>query len=109
MRYAVDGWVVEAAIRKGRALPDWATKASELTIFEQTYLTAFWCLSSERKYEGGPIPHSSMVEYCNIMELNYNLSDVLIGIVKLLDNEYRKLRASELSKSRNKKNPNKGQ
>ena len=79
-------------------MPEWAQDDVELNVFEQFYLTAFWALNSERKYESGQIPWSSVELYCEKLELNTNLSNILSRIINVLDNEYLTLLADSKSK-----------
>lgn len=88
MRLARDSFSVEAAISKGRALPQWYTDEPPLSPLAPIIFKAFRCLDTCRLYENGPIPWSSIVEYglTNGWE-RVNL-DILCAIIFELDKAY---------------------
>lgn len=80
--------MLDAAESKGRSVPDWANTYEWGTIDGDFYLDSFWDLNTERRYDCGPIPHSTVVKYCTDKDIPYPLSYIFRLIVDSLDKAY---------------------
>lgn len=85
LRYARDGYSVEAAIRKGRELPDWAKDVPDLEFPETFFLDSFWYLHTERNYELATIPFSKIDEYGIKKGLDDVIRKCFIDIIMMTD------------------------
>lgn len=100
-----DGWILDAAELKGRPLPEWAQDVPELELVDNIYLSAFWDLTTERKYEMGPIPNSSILDFCKDREFDQIVTMIFNAIIRALDKVYLEWVAGERDKSMNKPEP----
>lgn len=91
MKFAKDGFQVEAAEAKGRDLPDWFLEEPMVMENETFYLSAYYDLFTCRFYEGGGIPWDKIKDYAeNYLELESNHIEVFIEMIYVLDAEYMK-------------------
>lgn len=98
-----DGWSLQAATAKGRALPAWYLDEPEIDPGERMYLEAFWVLSSCRARWGemsGPIPWTAMKVYADHYALDADVSEGLFAIVRVLDSEYMRIEAERIARER---------
>lgn len=63
LRYQRDGFSIDAAIEKGRDLPDWYFDEPLSLPGDERYLDAFWILTTERFWSTGPIPSTMVSDY----------------------------------------------
>jgi hypothetical protein len=83
-----DGFSIESAVEKGRHLPEWYLVAPATAPGDEFYLEAFYNLCSERKYDGGPSPRSSILQFSRDYGLDPTLINPLISIVDAMDVVY---------------------
>lgn len=70
-------------------LPDWYESRPEIRSALQFYLSAFWVLTTERRYERGPIPWTAVRDFGVQAGLDPENIRVLHWVVAVLDDEYR--------------------
>lgn len=97
---ARDGFSIEAAERKGRDYPDWYKNEPILDRFEESYITAFWDLNTERRYELGPIPKSEIKKYIKELGIESDLQAPFSFVISALDDHYLTLKNENIMKSR---------
>lgn len=88
-----DGFSVDAAIEKGRKLPDWYEDEPALYEPEFFYLQAFNELNTERLNTGfgiGEIPNSKIKEYGRDEGLSEEMCKTLVIIIRIMDQAFRK-------------------
>lgn len=96
MRYELrlerDGFSVDAAIRKGRSLPQWFLECPELEDDEVFYLNAFYDLNSCRDtgWSPGPIPWTAIRDYADYRGLEPHLLDFFSKVIRIVDQDYLK-------------------
>ena len=90
MRCERDGFSIDAALDKGRDLPDWFLEEPPLLPGDQFYLDAFWDLSTCRPVgmSEGPIPWTSIVEYWRMSGLDDDTMELFVGVIRAMDAEY---------------------
>ena len=98
---------MEAAVRKGRELPDWYFDEPPRQPLDQFYLGSFSALSSTRNYELGPIPWDRIVEYGLRAGLDDDMIDVFVVLLRAMDAGYLEYAASELDRQRKTPTPRK--
>jgi len=69
-------------------LPDWYVNAPEIRETNRIYLQAFWELSTERRFQGGPIPWSQIRLYARENGVADELLPLFEHIVRELDEEF---------------------
>ncbi|MES0340684.1 MAG: hypothetical protein ABUK08_00050 [Candidatus Humimicrobiaceae bacterium] len=81
---------LQAAIAKGRALPEWALNKPEHLPGDEFFLTAFYQLSSCRYFSEvpGPIPWDKIILYAHIRELEPDVSLAFEYILREMDAGY---------------------
>ena len=91
--------MLEAAISKGRKLPDWYLDEPPLNFGDEIYIKAFWELSTCRQIgmSEGPIPWIGIVEYCKHKGI-YEVDD-FVEIIRALDSAYLEFRGKEIDAS----------
>jgi hypothetical protein len=95
-----DGFSVDAAISKGRELPDWYMDGPDLLPGDEFYLRAFGELSTCR-YIGmsaGPIPWTAMVTYGKMVGLDTDAMELFILVLRMMDSEYLEYQNSQIDK-----------
>ena len=85
MRYERDGYSVEAALAKGRELPEWFLDEPPKGPLDDFYLEAFWVLSSTRYFDRGPIPWNIIVEYGCYHGLATDIMKAFVTIISAMD------------------------
>lgn len=85
MRYQRDGFSIEAAIRKGRDLPGWFVDEPPQGPHDDFYIDSFWDLSSTRRFEHGPIPWDTIVEYGRHKGLAPDIIDMFVTLIRAMD------------------------
>lgn len=90
LRYSRDSFSVEAAVEKGRPLPDWYLQEPVLQGADGFYLRAFWDLSSCRpsSFSVGPIPWNLIVQYAERYGLDEDIVESFIYIMRAMDKVY---------------------
>lgn len=68
--------------------------------FEESYITAFWDLNTERRYELGPIPKSEIIAYAKRLGLDDDLVTLFSFIISGLDDHYLTLKNDRIIKSK---------
>jgi hypothetical protein len=99
LRYRRDGFSVQAAIDKGRALPDWYLAKPDLEPGEDAYLQAFWLLGTGRavgSYTIGSIPWRDMVSYADRLGLSGSTHDLFVRVISEMDAGYLAWKAEEM-------------
>lgn len=91
---------MEAAIAKGRALPQWFLDEPLSLPGDEVFVDAFWALSTERRYPGGPIPRS--VAEAHALSLGMSGEDAaLFGrMIGALDETYLEWQRAEAKRQR---------
>lgn len=81
---------MKAAKRKKRPLPDWYLDEPVLIHGEQFFINAFWLLNTERNVgmDLGEIPWSKIVKYGRHCQLDRDMIDILVYVVRELDGAY---------------------
>lgn len=102
MRFEKDGWQIETAEAKGREIPEWAKDPVELEFPDTFFLTCFWKLHTERRFECGPIPRSEMRAYIKRFEIDGQILEDCIDIVALIDNFFLSYIAAERKRKQEK-------
>lgn len=92
LRYARDGWAHESgqyAAATGRE-PEWIAKCPPLARGEEFYIRAFWELSSCRLFGMvvGPIPWNHILLYAQFKQLDPEITDLFIRVIRELDEAY---------------------
>lgn len=98
---------MEAAIRKGRKLPDWYLDEPPAQMLDGFYLESFSALSSTRNYELGPIPWDRIVEYGLRAGLDDDMIDAFVTLVRAMDAGFIEHAVSELDRQRKNTRPKK--
>jgi hypothetical protein len=90
MRLAKEGFSVDAAIAKGRELPEWFLEEPDLPPGGQFFFQAFQDLSTGRQWgeHPGPISWQSIVAYAAYHSLDESATDVLLNVIRTMDNAY---------------------
>lgn len=88
MRLARDGFSVDAAISKGRDLPDWYLDEPEAPAIAPIVFKAFRILSSCRAYELGPIPWTAVYKYGFTSGLSSDNIGILFELISAVDSAY---------------------
>jgi hypothetical protein len=84
---------LQAAITKGRAIPEWALNNPEHLRGDEFFLTAFYQLSSCRHLTSespGPIPWDKIILYASVKELEPDVSLAFEYILREMDAGYLK-------------------
>jgi len=103
LRYDRDGYSVEAAILKGRRLPEWYSEEPPAQITDFFYQKSFWDLSSTRRFEHGPIPWDKIVEYGYHTGLDNDMIDTFVAIIRAMDAGYLNWLKDEIDRQRKQK------
>jgi hypothetical protein len=87
MKYSKDGFSVEAAIEKGRELPEWYLDNPEVPDDWLNFLHIFNDLSSCRQIGMtlGPIPWDAILRYCQYKEYDEETTSLVMTVMKHLD------------------------
>jgi hypothetical protein len=90
VRYARDGWSVEAGRLKGREPPKWYLEEPPREIFDDFYLAAFWSLSTCRPmgFSPGPIPWNHIRDYAEYAGLDRENTFAFEAIIRAMDGAY---------------------
>ncbi len=103
-RLSRDGFSIEAAIAKGRDLPDWYLDEPEVLPGDQFYMQAFFELSTCRNYSAMgdmlPIPWTAIVHYGNLHGLKGLMLDHFCTCVRAMDNAYMDWRRESQEKAK---------
>jgi hypothetical protein len=98
LRYERDGFSVRAAKAKGRALdPDhWYLNPPPSFPGIEWFFEAYRDLSTDRRFEGGPIPRLSAMAYADRKGLAPDVAETMWAIVHRMDNAERAWRLDEI-------------
>lgn len=90
MEYNEKKFSIEAAIEKGRPLPEWYLDEPELIPGDDFFLSAFHQLSTERQIGDvpGSIPWSKIVQYSDRRGLEPDVSVLLEHVIMRMDSAY---------------------
>lgn len=105
MRCARDNFSIEAAAEKGRELPEWYYNEPQLLPGDEFYLKAFRDLHTCRQagMELGPIPWDETVRYAQFYELEEDLIEPFLYIIRAMDVAYRDWMEKENERNKGKK------
>jgi hypothetical protein len=81
---------IQAAIAKGRELPEWALNEPPLYPGDDFFITAFYELST-----GEPIPWIDRMTYARHKCLEPDVADAFSHIIRGMDSEYMKWKAAK--------------
>ena len=84
MRLERDGFSVDAAIRKGRPLPEWYEDEPVIESADIFYLKSFYDLSMSI----GTVPWTAMLEYASHYRLSWDVTEAFIDIMREMDQAY---------------------
>ncbi len=90
---------MDAALRKGRDLPQWYLDEPPRQSDDPFYMGAFWVLSTTRRYELGPIPWDRILLYARHVGLMEDMVDGFTEIVRTMDTAYREWSVEEAKKT----------
>jgi len=90
LRLSKDQFSIDAALRKGRKLPDWYLDEPPLGDGDHFYLKAFWDLNTCRPsgWGAGPIPWDKIIRYAEWACLDGILTNVFVLIIQRMDTAY---------------------
>lgn len=90
MRLSRDGFSVDAAIAKGRELPEWYLDAPELPPGAEIFFEHFYDLTTCRSFSQGPgpIPWLAIAQYAEHWGYAGAARDVLFRVIRDMDNAY---------------------
>ena len=91
MRLSRDGFSIDAAIEKGRPLPDWYLDEPPILDSDAFYLNAFDSLSTTRQsgFNGpGPIPWDQVLAYAADAGLDEEMIVIFKDVVRAMDVAY---------------------
>lgn len=102
MRYDRDGFSVEAAIQKGRSLPEWYLAEPDVGDADPFFMQAFSDLSTMRQqgYSPGPIPWDKAMLWAAHKGLDESLTDLFMTVIRVMDNAWLEWHSKQLEKSR---------
>ena len=100
LEYNEKEFQLQAREVKGLPPPDWAMNEPPLYPGDDFFLTAFYDLSTCRSFgeSPGPIPWDKMVEYADRKELDPDVADAFISILRQMDSQYLKWYTTEMKK-----------
>lgn len=87
LRFQRDGFSIESAIIKKRALPDWFVDAPDIEPVDNFFLKAFNDLSTMRT-DMNPIPWDKIIEYAEWHDVDRDFIDSFIEIIRIIDAFY---------------------
>lgn len=90
---------MEAAIAKGRPLPQWYLDEPTMFVGYDWFITAFWRLTTDRPMANGglgPIPWSSRLQYAIVHGIPRDMIEAFVDIIGILDTAYLKWMAKEM-------------
>lgn len=88
LRFQRDGFSVDAAVEKGRELPDWYLDEPFIWPGDEIYIRSFWHLNTCRLYAGGLIPHEKVMEIAQEHEMGPNMTDLFGHVLRMMDNAF---------------------
>ena len=96
---------MEAAIEKGRSLPDWYLDEPALEPGDYFYMMAFSDLNSGRQmgFGVGEIPWRDIMAYADRADLDFIMADVFKIVIRQMDRTYMKWQDGERDKMRRSK------
>jgi hypothetical protein len=74
-------------------------------MYLELYANAFLELDTERKYDNGPIPWSSIALYCHAYDFSEDQTEMAFPLIRIVDNVIRAKRAKEQAASGEKDAP----
>jgi len=97
LEYAEKEFSLQAKIAKGLPLPEWAIIEPVLLPGEEFFLTSFYNLSTCRSYGEvtGPIPWRDIVYYSDRNELEWDVSEAFVYIIREMDAEFLKWKTAK--------------
>ena len=98
MRYERDGFSVEAALAKGRALPQWYLDEPEVTSDDNFFIAAFSELSTCRHQRD--IPWNCIIEYASYHELDREMTRAFVYVIRMMDRALLKWQDDEREQKR---------
>lgn len=100
LRYNRDGFSINAAIKKNRALPEWYLNEPNIDEAESFYLLSFWDLNTTRSFHMGFIPWDVKLQYAGFHGLDIHNTKSFIFLLGELDNAYLDWLSKEAEKVR---------
>lgn len=94
---------MEAAIRKGRELPQWYLDEPPVQLLDDFYLRCFWDLDTERYFSNGPIPVTRIREYGYQFDLDADIINQFVDLIRTMDAAHDKWVSDEQDRQRKSK------
>lgn len=88
---------------KGRPLPQWYQDEPPAGPMDDIFIGGFNHLTTERRYEHGPIPHGVIVDYAVKIGLEDDVADMFVRVLHEMDVAYLQWSAEELDRQRQQK------
>lgn len=100
MRLSRDGFAVDAALAKGRELPEWFTNAPEIPEGAEIFFQHFYDLTTCRQYgdQPGPIPWLATAQYADHHGYVGSAKEIVIQVIREMDNTYLEWSAKEINR-----------
>ena len=105
LRYQRDEFSVNAAIEKGRELPQWYTNRPTEFPGDEFYLREFFKLSTRRNYAGGPIPVDVVEQVAYAWEMNPTEAVSFSIIIRRMDDAFLEWCDDEMKRRQEQKKP----
>lgn len=107
MRYNRDRFSVDAAKRKGRPLPDWYLDEPVIEASDMFYIKAFYDLNTCRSVGMGmgPIPWRDIISYAHFYQLDEDIVEAFVDIIREMDDAFLKWQSDEQEKIRQRNLP----
>lgn len=99
LRYSRDGFSVEAAIKKKRALPEWYLDEPSIDEVGVFYISSFLELNTTRYFDMGRVPWGECLRYAKHKGLDKGNINTFISIIGRLDDAYLSWVASQRAKN----------
>lgn len=103
LRLERDGFSIESRLAKKQPLPEWAAEEPILSPGDEVFLRAFYNLTTCRQIgmSIGPIPWTDIYKYALFLELDKDLIDPFIQIIREMDSGWLNWQHDEQERKRN--------
>lgn len=100
MRLSRDGFAVDAALAKGRELPEWYINAPEIPEGAEIFFQHFYDLTTCRQFgdQPGPIPWLAIAQYADHHGYVGAAKEIVIQVMRDMDNTYLEWTAKEIKR-----------
>ena len=87
LEYSDKEYSILAGIEKGREPPKWYLDKPEMNLIHEIFIKSFNDLDTCRNYSMGvgPIPWKDIHNYANFLELDYDLINFFIQVIRAMD------------------------